>query len=76
MVIYAFLSMYRYQQKSVNLPKNKQIENKDIVYIWNNFLLYTNKYLLLYMFINEAGIMYRYFLYFIKMYQISMEKNS
>ena len=71
--------MYFYQCIDVNknqlIYKKKQIENKDIVYIWNNFLLYTNKYLLLYMFINEAVIMYRNFLYLIKMYQISMEKK-
>ena len=62
MVIYVFF---------INVQKKKtQIENKDIVYIWNNFLLYTNKYLLLYIFINEAGIMYRYFfVFFIQMYR-------
>ena len=70
-----FINVYM-SIKIIYLQKKKQIENKDIVYILNNFLLYTNKYLLLYMFINEAWIMYRYFLYFIKKYQISMEKNQ
>jgi hypothetical protein len=49
----------------MTLSQKRSIENKDIVYIWNNFLLYTNKYLLLYIFINEAGIMYRHFLCFL-----------
>ena len=42
--------MYFYQCTDVNknqliYKKKKKIENKDNAYIWNNFLLYTNKYL-------------------------------
>ena len=70
MVIYVFFFQCTDVNKNQLNYKKTQIENKDIVYIWNNFLLYTNKYLLLYIFINEAGIMYRYFfVFFIKMYR-------